>query len=181
MPPVSRAKTTTSPSYGVEHDLLVVPTATSLQFVDLTARVREFVRLSGVTDGVVNIQTRHTTTAIVVNENEPLLLEDLEDLLRRWAPSELHYRHDDLGIRTVNLTPGERSNGHAHARALVLGSSETLNIRSGTIRLGRWQRIFLVELDGPRERSVSVTAMGLVGSGRPADLRPARARRPAVA
>jgi secondary thiamine-phosphate synthase enzyme len=60
----------------------------------------------------------------------------------------------------VNLVEEERPNGHAHCRALLLPSSACLNVTEGRLQLGRWQRVFLVELDGPRERSVSVLLFG---------------------
>jgi secondary thiamine-phosphate synthase enzyme len=150
-----------APGVAFDHDVIHVRTREPLQFVDVTDLVAERVRCSGVAHGMVNVQTLHTTTAVVVNENEPLLLEDLAAALGRWAPEHIPYRHDDLTLRRVNLTPGERANGHAHARALLLGSSETLNVLGGVVQLGRWQRIFLVELDGGRKRSLSVTVMGL--------------------
>jgi secondary thiamine-phosphate synthase enzyme len=180
MPPKTRT-TASDPRTGIGHDLLEVSTRHSFQFVDLTPRILELVARSGVTDGIVNVQTQHTTTAIVVNEHEPLLIEDLKNLLRRWAPRQASYRHDDLCIRTVNVNPGERPNGHSHARALMLGSSETLNLAGGAVRLGRWQRVFLVELDGPRERRVSVTVLGIVDRGRPTGKRLEATRQSAVA
>ena len=138
-------------------------------------------RRSGVTDGVVNVQTRHTTTAILINENEPLLIQDLLDLMEVWAPSDVDYRHDDLGARQAPFMLEERVNGHAHARAVLLGSSRGLNIVDGRLQLGRWQRIFLVELDGPRERHVSVTVLGFVDRGRPTGKRLEATRQSAVA
>jgi secondary thiamine-phosphate synthase enzyme len=106
----------------------------------------------------------HTTTAIVVNEHEPLLLADFAALLGRVAPQDALYGHDDITARTVNLAPGERPNGHAHCRAVLLGSSALLNLAGGHLQLGRWQRVFLVEMDGPRSREVSVLVLG--GDGR---------------
>ena len=131
-----------------------------LEFLDITERVEAAVRQSGVQHGLVNVQTRHTTGAIVVNENEPLLLEDLRERLVRFAPRGAHYRHDRLDLRTVNDAPGERPNGHSHTRALVLGASESLNVVDGALALGHWQRVFFVELDGIRERSVSLCVRG---------------------
>jgi secondary thiamine-phosphate synthase enzyme len=156
--PVSPA----SPSTAARslHDRLRIDTKRAMEFVDITALVADCVLCSGITDGMVNVQTSHTTTAIVVNEHEPLLHQDMMKLLRRWAPRG-DYRHDDFDSRTVNLAPDERVNGHSHARALLLGTSETLNVAGGRIRLGRWQRIFFVELDGPRTREVSVTSFGV--------------------
>lgn len=132
-----------------------------LQFLDVTTLVAEQVRRSGVTHGLVNVQTRHTTTAVVVNENEPLLIDDLKRHLENWAPRHASYRHNDLAARGLDDPPGERLNGHSHHQAVILGSSETLNVVNGRICLGDWQRIFLVELDGSRERRISITVIGL--------------------
>jgi secondary thiamine-phosphate synthase enzyme len=115
---------------------------------------------SGLGFGIINVQTQHTTTAIVVNEHEPLLLADFQALLERTAPRDGRYRHDDTTARTVNLTDAERPNGHAHCRALLLPSSACLNVTGSRLLLGRWQRVFFVELDGPREREVSVLVFG---------------------
>jgi secondary thiamine-phosphate synthase enzyme len=131
-----------------------------MEFIDLTDRIEALAAGTAVHAGLINIQSLHTTTAIVVNEHEPLLLADFDALLARTAPQEASYRHDDMDVRTVNLAPGERPNGHAHCRALLLPSSAQLNVAEGRLQLGRWQRIFLVELDGPRAREVSVLVIG---------------------
>ena len=144
---------------GCSHRLNLT-TLNTIEFVDLTDDIRNAVLGSRVRNGFVNVQTRHTTTGIVINENEPLLLADMVDLLERLGPSTSAYRHDDFSIRTANLTPDERTNGHAHCRALFLRASECINIIDGELDLGRWQRIFFLELDGPQRRSVSVTVVG---------------------
>jgi secondary thiamine-phosphate synthase enzyme len=130
------------------------------QFVDLTERLEAFVAASGVRRGLLNIQSLHTTTAIVVNEHEPLLLADFAILLEKVAPSHTGYRHDDVTARTVNVTLGERPNGFAHCRALFMPVSVCLNVIDGRLRLGRWQRVFLAELDGPQTREVSTMIVG---------------------
>ena len=147
-------------------DVVDLRTERRLQFVDLTTLVAERVRRSGVAEGIVLVQSRHTTAAVVVNENEPLLLEDFQDLLERWAPAGARYRHDDLAAR-ASAPPDERANGQAHARALLLGVSVCLGVTEGRIDLGRWQSVFLVELDGPRRRSVVVQVQGVPGDARP--------------
>jgi secondary thiamine-phosphate synthase enzyme len=144
---------------GASHRLNLT-SLSAIEFVDLTEDIKRAVSGSRVRNGFVNVQTRHTTTGIVINENEPLLLSDMVDLLERLVPTSSDYRHDDFSIRTANLTPDERSNGHAHCRALFLRASECINIIEGELDLGRWQRIFLLELDGPRERAVSLTVLG---------------------
>ena len=94
--------------------------------------------------------SRHTTAAIRINEAEPLLLRDMEVMLARVAPTGVYYHHNDLSIRTVNLTEEEDMNGHSHCRHLLMGSSEAIPVADGELLLGVWQRVFLVELDCPR-------------------------------
>jgi secondary thiamine-phosphate synthase enzyme len=142
------------------HEALRIETREALEFTDITDRVAECVRHSGIQDGVVNVQTRHTTTAILVGEHEPLLIEDLKRTLESLAPRKGTYRHDDFSVRTVNMCPDEEKNGHSHCKALFLRSSECLNIVDGEMDLGQWQRIFLVELDRARSRTVSVMILG---------------------
>lgn len=142
------------------HIRLSITTDHPTEFIDLTDQVEAFVAESGIRFGIVNIQSLHTTTAVIVNEHEPLLLSDFSSLLARAAPRAFFYRHDDLETRTVNLTPDERANGHAHCRALLLGTSISLNVADGRLQRGCWQRIFMVELDGPRRREVSLLVTG---------------------
>jgi len=146
-------------------DVVTLRTERRLQFVDLTELVAERVRRSGVWHGLACIQSRHTTAGVVVNENEPLLQGDVAALLERLAPRGLGYDHDDLP-RRPDAAADERPNGDAHCRAVLLGASVTLCVMDGALQLGRWQRVLLVELDGPRPRSVSVTLLGMRGAGR---------------
>lgn len=144
----------------IHHESIRLHTKECLQFVDLTEDILAIVESSGIRDGLVNVQTRHTTTAVVINENEPLLMEDLRQTLEQAAPAHASYQHDRLDIRTVNMMPGELPNGHSHCKALFLRASETLNLIRGRVQLGQWQRVFLVELDRARERIVSVMVIG---------------------
>jgi secondary thiamine-phosphate synthase enzyme len=139
-----------------QHDLTIsVVTREEMEFIDLTPALVALVESLGVRDGVLTVQTRHTTTGVMINEHEPLLLNDLKAMFERLVPAG-PYDHDDFRRRTVNLTPDERVNGHAHCRAALLRTSESVPIVDGALTLGCWQRIFLVEFDGPRRREVSV-------------------------
>ena len=131
-------------------------------FVDITDAVAGVIRESGVIDGFALVYSQHTTARIHVNEYEPLLLADLTALLERIVPRDAFYHHDDFSVRTVNLTPGERVNGHSHARGLFVPVSEQVPVTAGELMLGRWQRLFMLELDGPQSRRVIVKAMGTV-------------------
>src|SRR5690348_13527479 len=138
------------PTTAVNMRRLVVETHEPIQFVDITDEVAETVRASGVRDGIVTVVSRHTTAAVRIQEAEPLLLEDLLGFLRRLAPSNVHYQHNDFRIGTHHMHDGESPNGHSHCLQFLLGTSETVPVMDGDLLLGEWQRIFLVELDGPR-------------------------------
>ena len=136
-------------------------TAEGPSFLNITEEVRQVVQASGISWGQVTVFSNHTTAAIRLQEDEPLLIEDLKDLLRRIAPREHNYRHNDFEVRTVNMHPNESPNGHSHCQHLLLSTSETIPLVDGDLQLGTWQSIFLVELDGGRERRVTVNILGI--------------------
>ena len=152
-----------TPASTCRHTRIRVTTRHPTEFIDLTDHLETLVAAAGVSSGILNVQTLHTTTAILINEHEPLLLADFHRLLERAAPNDTPYQHDDQTVRTVNVTAEERPNGHAHCRALLLPSSVSLNVTNGRVVLGKWQRVFLVELDGPREREISAMLIGEAG------------------
>ena len=139
---------------------IILETSRAPQFIDITERVASQVQASGVRDGLACIYSLHTTAAIKINENEPLLIEDMEQFLCRIAPLKRYYRHNDFTVRTVNMTEDECPNGHAHCQHLLLSTSETIPIIRGELQLGRWQRLFLIELDRPRSREVLISVLG---------------------
>jgi secondary thiamine-phosphate synthase enzyme len=149
-------------------DVVHLRTDRPLQLVDITELVAERVRRSGIEHGLVCVQTLHTTTGILVNEGEPLLAEDLKEALERLAPRGIPYAHDDI-TRRADAGPAEAINGHAHCKALLLAPSVTLTAVNGRLVLGRWQRVFLVELDGGRQRSLSILVLGVPGERQPWD------------
>ncbi|MDO8663762.1 MAG: secondary thiamine-phosphate synthase enzyme YjbQ [Candidatus Wildermuthbacteria bacterium] len=144
----------------ISHKQLDFKTKASLDFIDFTDRVSKFVKESGFKNGLVNIQTLHTTAPLLLNENEPLLLQDLKRHLEGLSPKDLQYRHDDFSVRTVNMCDDECANGHSHCKASLLPSTLTLNLIDGQLQLGQWQRIFLLELDRPRARKVQIQIIG---------------------
>jgi secondary thiamine-phosphate synthase enzyme len=150
---------TLTPACTCRHTSIRLTTSQGTEFIDLTDRLDRFIAEANVRVGILTVQTSHTTTAIVVNEHEPLLLSDFQAFLERTAPRSMSYSHDDMSRRD-GVRDGERPNGHAHCRALLMPTSACLNVVDGRLALGRWQRVFLVELDGPRTRVVSVVAVG---------------------
>ena len=145
---------------------LDVRTSRAPQFIDITVRVSELIASSQVHNGMVCVFSKHTTLAIVIQENEPLLMTDLASFVERLAPRGAHYRHNDFGVRTVNMHEDECPNGHSHCQHMVLGASQTIPIVDGRMTLGQWQRIFAVELDADKalqidSRQVDVQVMGI--------------------
>ena len=126
---------------------LRIPTTSKRQMIDVTERVVEVVRRSGVRDGICHVYVPHATAAIVINENDdPNVCVDILDALDRQIPAGV-WRHDRVD-----------NNAAAHIQATILGPAEAVPIVDGRVALGTWQAVMLVELDGPRDRRVIVTA-----------------------
>jgi secondary thiamine-phosphate synthase enzyme len=149
-----------APAARVLCEALEFETSAAPEFIDITDDVVSIVEAAGVQFGQVTVFSQHTTAAVKINENEPLLLNDLARLLRQFAPPGSYYEHNDFTRRTVNMNDDECANGHSHCQHLFLGASETMPIIDGRIALGRWQRVFLIELDHPRSRRVLVNVVG---------------------
>ncbi|MSQ28930.1 MAG: YjbQ family protein [Dehalococcoidia bacterium] len=156
-----RSVTAPAARFAVTQETFEYETEHALQFIDITEEVRAAVERAGIVAGQVSVNSMHTTAAVIVNEHEPLLLNDMARVLSRLAPPGDYYEHNDFSIRTVNMHDDEPANGHAHCQHLFLGASVTVPIQDGQMILGSWQSIFFVELDHARPRSVLVQAMGL--------------------
>lgn len=133
-----------------------------LEFLDLTEELIRAVKDSGVTEGCAVAFCTHTTAVLVINEWEDGALEDFRARLEALVPDNVAYSHDDLERRTQNLQEGhERPNGRSHvAQMLIGGSSHAIPVTSGKPMLGRWQRLMLIELDEPKERTVIFHVFG---------------------
>ncbi len=126
---------------------LHVASTTAPEFIDISDRVAAIVEESGLRNGIVVVFSKHTTAAIIIQENEPLLLQDMASLIERSSPRNAHYRHNDFDVRTVHMHEDECPNGHSHCQHLSLGTSETIPVIDGKLAIGEFQRIFMVELD----------------------------------
>jgi secondary thiamine-phosphate synthase enzyme len=124
---------------------LEIRTSERFQMVDITARVQA--AMDGTDAALCHVHVPHTTAAVVVNENaDPDVLRDLLAAYRAMVP-DIPFAHGE-------------GNSDAHLMATLLGSSVTLPVDGGRLRLGTWQGVFLVELDGPRRRQAWVTTIG---------------------
>ncbi len=139
---------------------LQLETKEAPEFIDITDWVCQCVAQSKVSNGFVVVYSKHTTAAVKINENEPLLLQDMVAFLEKISPRNGGYQHNDFSIRTVNMTADESPNGHAHLQHLLLGTSETVPLIDGVMQFGRYQSVFFIELDHPRSREVMVEVVG---------------------
>lgn len=151
----------TGTGFRVENTVLDYETGEAPEFIDITSEVSRTVQRSGIENGLAVIFSMHTTAAIKINEGEPELLKDMSRFLREIAPHDAEYNHNNFDVRTVNMEEDECPNGHSHCQHLMLSASETLPVVDGRLQLGRWQRIFLVELDRPKSRHVTVQIVGV--------------------
>ena len=127
-------------------------------FLPLNTVIEEFLQEIEAVNGILTIFSRHTTSCIKILEDEILSLVDLKEHLETVAPSNRHYHHDNIDLRDV--PPDERINGEAHVRSLYFNHSEQIPIMHGDSALGEWQTVFLIDLDGPRTRTVVLTYVG---------------------
>ena len=118
------------------------------QVLDITERVRE--AAEDVHGAALLVYVPHTTAGVTVNEHaDPAVARDFETALERIVPSDWRWQHVEEG----------EENAPTHIRAAFMGSDVLVPVRDGRLALGTWQGIFLCEFDGPRERSVYVTAL----------------------
>ncbi len=122
---------------------------------DITKLVREAIQQFPVANGIVLINTMHTTCALFINEFQSALVDDLRNLIERLVPERAGYRHDD-----PRYSDCERGNASAHLRAALLGRSIAVGLNNGELTLGRFQSVIFAEMDGPRKREITVQVMG---------------------
>jgi len=144
----------------VTNKTIEIKTKGEYDCIDITDQVIEIIKKSKIKKGLVNVQSMHTTAVVVINENEPLLIEDIKNHLEELSSKNKDYNHDNFEIRTVNMCDDECANGHAHCKAILLSAMATLNLLNGELQLGEWQRILFWELDRSRNRKIQVHILG---------------------
>ncbi len=120
---------------------IMIETRSRMEVLDITSEVEKNIEKE---DGLALVYTPHTTTALVINEAESGLIEDIMNILRILVP-RAEYKHNRID-----------NNADAHLRACLLGNSVVVPVENGSLKLGTWQRILFIELDGPRRRKVYV-------------------------
>ncbi len=135
-------------------------TDSGINIYNITPYLIKVLDASGIKTGQVLVFSRHTTTALAINEHEARLLEDIKVYLRKLAPESDKYLHNDLHLRP-NIPPDEPMNAHSHLMAMTLSTSEVIPVVDGQLGLGTYQSVLFFDLDGPRKRTVFVQVSGL--------------------
>ena len=130
----------------IKHHAIQVETTKKTEIIDVTSHVTKAIEKSRINQGLLCIHTAHTTACIAINENDPSLHRDLLDTLQRTTPPAAHYRH----------TP----NAPAHILTSIIKPGATIPIKDQAPLLGTWQRILLLEFDGPRTRTIHAAIIG---------------------
>jgi secondary thiamine-phosphate synthase enzyme len=154
--PDSKNPSAASPGFKIFNRIVDWITNDRMQLINVTERINEIVRKSGIRDGIVHLQSLHTTTAVFINEWQDALLHDVRAFLDELVQREEYYRHNDPAYSDC-----ERSNADSHLRGMVMGQSLCLQVRNSAVLLGTWQSIILAEFDGPRSRSMSIQVSGI--------------------
>jgi len=126
-----------------------ISTKSRSQMIDITSQIGSLVDQSGIADGDVIVHCPHTTAAITINENaDPSVPHDMLLTLEELMPQHRSgYRHSE-------------GNSDSHCKSSLIGCSEQILIKGGSLQLGTWQGIFFCEFDGPRSRKVIVQVRG---------------------
>jgi secondary thiamine-phosphate synthase enzyme len=140
------------------HKLLDLQTDRPIGIYNVTPEVEKVLAATSIQNGQIVVFSRHTTTALAINEYEERLLEDIKVYLRKLAPENEKYLHNDLHLRDV--PPDEPINAHSHLMAMTLHNHEVIPVIDGKLALGTYQSLLFFELDGPRNRTLLVQVLG---------------------
>jgi secondary thiamine-phosphate synthase enzyme len=154
---VASAPETNSPAgFKIFNRIVDWITSDRMQLINITDRINDIVRKSGIRDGLVHLQSLHTTTSVFLNEWQEALLHDVRKFLEDVVNRDGNWRHND-----PDYSDCERRNADSHLRGMILGQSLCLQVRNSAVLLGTWQSIVLAEFDGPRSRSLSIQVSGV--------------------
>ena len=141
-------------------EIINIQTEDGINIYDVTPQIQEVINNCEIKQGQVLIFSRHTTTAIAINEYEERLLTDIKNYLNKLAPQADKYLHNDLHLRG-NIPPDEPMNAHSHLMAMTLSTSEIIPLINGKLALGKYQSLLFFDLDGARNRTLLIQISGI--------------------
>ncbi|MDP3047854.1 MAG: secondary thiamine-phosphate synthase enzyme YjbQ, partial [Thermodesulfovibrionales bacterium] len=114
------------------------------EFIDITEKINEVIKETGILSGICYVYVPHTTAAVTINEGaDPSVHRDIQNALTRLVPQEMNYSHRE-------------GNADAHIKSRIIGTSQLVIIDEGRLVLGSWQAVYFCEFDGPRHRRVTL-------------------------
>ena len=143
-----------------KNKIIKISSKNKFEMVDISDQVEDIVKESGIVNGLVNIQSLHTTASIFIQEKETGLRVDIVNFLQKVVDQSCYYQHDDFNIRTENMCDDECANGASHIMNMIISTATTLNIVNNKIQFGTWQKIIFIELDRARERKIAIQVIG---------------------
>lgn len=154
--PAPAAEAVEQGNYKVFNRIVDWITYDRMQLLNITERINEIVGKSGVRDGIVHLQSLHTTTGVFLSEWQEALLHDVKAFFNETVDRDVYYRHND-----PEHSDCERRNADSHLRGMLMGQTLSLQVRNAKVLLGTWQSILFAEFDGPRSRSLAVQVSGV--------------------
>lgn len=136
--------------FRVYHETMTLSTSRRFQLIDITKDVEDIVKRSNVKDGICIVFAPHATGAIIANENEVGLVDDITMFIKELTQVNREWRHNRID-----------DNAHAHIGSAIISSERVFPVINGKLLRGTWQNIFFVEMDGPRmQRTIIVIVLG---------------------
>jgi secondary thiamine-phosphate synthase enzyme len=133
-----------------ETEYLWFETDKSREYLNITDQVSEVVERSGIKEGYTLVSAMHITAGVYVNDAEPGIIHDIDEMLETLAPSGRDYRHHQTG----------ETNGDAHLKSLLIHHEVIVPVTGGYLDLGPWQQIYYAEFDGRRKKRVVIKVIG---------------------
>ncbi len=155
--PLEQVASVSAGGLKLHGETVSVQTSERIEVIDLTDRIVDLVRGSGIREGLVSLWSLHTTCAVFINEYQKALLSDIKRFLEHIVARDDEWMHNDPAHSDC-----DRMNADSHLRTMLLGHSLTLQVSGGDLVLGQWQRVLMAELDGPRARTLRAQVWGIV-------------------
>jgi len=137
-------------------ETLCIRSSGKQEMIDITPRLAESLKSSGLQNGFLGVFSQHTTAVLLVNEFQSALLSDIQDFLKAVIREDLPYKHN-----SPEWSDCDRNNAASHLRSLLFNNSVLLPVAGGKPILGQFQSVILAELDGPRERTLKLQFLGM--------------------
>ncbi len=120
------------------------------EYINITQKVSEILKQSGIREGMVLVSAMHITAGVYVNDAESGIIADIDEWLEKLAPFDINYKHHRTG----------ETNGDAHLKSLLIGHEVMVPVTEGRLDLGPWQQVYYAEFDGQRRKRMIIKVMG---------------------